>query len=172
MNHVTDSDTNIEIKIVLNFHPATQIIYFVSQFNLGWDMSRIQLFWERLSFEVYATTPKGIVEGFEFTVFQRNLKEWQERPWTLSLQMLKERNKSRFDSYSVRNSVLSVSHLTFPDNCRVHIFSDNLSQNSCISPDSALQHSLVSWVWSRHSVCSGGKRIDNLQYVPKKTLGL
>ena len=38
--------------------------------------------------------------GFEFTVLQRNLKEWhvlQERP-LLS-------NKSRFDSYSVRNSV-------------------------------------------------------------------
>ena len=32
---------------------------------------------------VHATIPKGIVGGFEFTVFQRNLKEWQERrPWT------------------------------------------------------------------------------------------
>ena len=36
---------------------------------------------------------KGIVGGFEFTVFQRNLKEWQERPWTLSLQMPKEGTK-------------------------------------------------------------------------------
>ena len=157
MHCVTDSDTNIEIKIVLYFHPGTQIpvIYFVSQFNWWWGMSHMQLFWERLSFEVHATTPKGIVGGFEFTVFQRNLKEWQERPWTLSLQMLKERSKSRFDSYSVRNSVLSISHITFPD-CRVHIFSDNLSQNSCLSPDSALPHSLVSRVWSRHSLCSGG----------------
>ena len=42
----------------------------------------IQLFGERLSDKVHATTPKGIVGGFEFTVFQRNLKEWQERPWT------------------------------------------------------------------------------------------
>ena len=42
----------------------------------------IQLFRERLSDKVHATTPKGIVGGFEFTVFQRNLKEWQERPWT------------------------------------------------------------------------------------------
>ena len=40
-------------------------------------------------------------------------------------------NKSRFNSYSVRNSVLIISHITFRD-CRVHIFSDNLSRNICI----------------------------------------
>ena len=39
-----------------------------------------QLFRERLSEKVHATNPKGIVGGFELTVFQRNLKEWQERP--------------------------------------------------------------------------------------------
>ena len=44
--------------------------------------------------------------------------------------MLKESNKSTFDSYSVRNSILIISHITFRD-CRAHIFSDNLSQNSC-----------------------------------------
>ena len=42
----------------------------------------IQLFRERLSDKVHATTSKGIVGGFEFTVFQRNLKERQERQWT------------------------------------------------------------------------------------------
>ena len=47
------------------------------------------------------------------------------------LRVLKESNKSRFDSCSVKNSVLIISHITFRD-CRVHIFSDNLSQNSCI----------------------------------------
>ena len=47
------------------------------------------------------------------------------------LRVLKESNKSRFDSYNVRNSVLSISHITFLA-CRVHIFSDNLSQNICI----------------------------------------
>ena len=71
----------------------------------------LQLFRERLSNKVHSTTPKGIVGGFEFTVFQRN--------------------KSRFDSYSVRNCVLTILHITFWD-CRVHIFSDNLSRNSCI----------------------------------------
>ena len=47
------------------------------------------------------------------------------------LQVLKESNESRFDSYSVRNSVLNISHITFRD-CRVLIFSDNLSRNSCM----------------------------------------
>ena len=31
----------------------------------------------------------------------------------------------------VRSSVLITSHITFRD-CHVHIFSDNLSRNSCI----------------------------------------
>ena len=47
------------------------------------------------------------------------------------LRALKESNKSRFDSYSVMNSVLIISHITFWD-CCVHILSDNLSRNSCI----------------------------------------
>ena len=42
----------------------------------------IQLFQERLSEKVQATIPKGTASGFEFTVLQRNLREWQERPWT------------------------------------------------------------------------------------------
>ena len=29
--------------------------------------------------KVHATIPKGTVGGFEFTVIQRNLKEWHER---------------------------------------------------------------------------------------------
>ena len=46
------------------------------------NLRYIQLFRERLSKKVHATIPKGIVGGFEFTVLQRNLKEWHERPWT------------------------------------------------------------------------------------------
>ena len=49
----------------------------------------------------------------------------------ICLRVLKESNKSRFDSYSVRNSVLNISHITLRD-FLVHIFSDNLSRNSCI----------------------------------------
>ena len=37
-------------------------------------MTNIQLFRERLS-------KSSIVAGFEFTLLQRNLKEWHERPW-------------------------------------------------------------------------------------------
>ena len=47
----------------------------------------------------------------------------------VNLRMLKESNKSRFHSHSVRNSVLIISHIAFPD-CREHNFSD--SRNSCI----------------------------------------
>ena len=47
------------------------------------------------------------------------------------LRVLKESNKSRLDSYSVRKSVSIISHVTFRD-CRVHSLSDNLSRNSCI----------------------------------------
>ena len=43
----------------------------------------------------------------------------------------KESNKSRLHSYSVRNSVLVTSHIAIRD-CRVYIFSDNFSRNSCV----------------------------------------
>ena len=41
-----------------------------------------KLFRERLSEKVHTTIPKGIVGGFERTVFQKNFKELHERPWT------------------------------------------------------------------------------------------
>ena len=65
----------------------------------------------------------------------------------ICLRVLKESNKSRFDSYSVRNSVLVISYITFRD-CRVHIFSDNLSRNSFIF--TVLCRSVV---WSLSSYC-------------------
>ena len=66
-----------------------------------------------------ATIPKGVVGGFEFTVLQRNLKEWHESPWTLFVSA----------KGNVRDSVLIISHITFRD-CCVPIFSNNLSQNN------------------------------------------
>ena len=39
----------------------------------------------------------------------------------ICLRVLKESNKSRFDRYSVSNSVLIIFHLNFWD-CRMHIF--------------------------------------------------
>ena len=65
----------------------------------------------------------------------------------ICLRVLKESNKSRFDSYSVRNSVLIISRITLRD-CRVHIFPDNLSRNSCIKKGS----DFTSW-----SILKGGK---------------
>ena len=59
--------------------------------------------------------------------FERMAQETMD----LCFQMLKESNNRRFNRYSVRNSVLIKSHITFRD-CRVHIFSDNLSWTSCI----------------------------------------
>ena len=91
----------------------------------------IQLFREKMSQKVHGTIPKGIVGGFEFTVVQRSLKKRIREATDVCLRELKESNKSRFDSYSVRNSVLIISHITLRD-CLVHIFSDNLSRNSCM----------------------------------------
>ena len=52
-----------------------------SRYGFSFYLS-IQLFQERLSEKVHATIPKGIVGDFEFTIFQRNFKEWHEKPWT------------------------------------------------------------------------------------------
>ena len=49
--------------------------------------------------------------------FERMAREAMD----ICLRVLKESNKSRFDSYSVRNSVLIMSHITYRD-CRVHTF--------------------------------------------------
>ena len=79
------------------------------------------------------------------------------------LWVLKESNKSRFDSYNVSNSVSIVSHITLRD-CRVHSFSDNLSRNSCIHTDGeVLSCSFpIGWDWSSHDnrdifTCEGWK---------------
>ena len=45
-------------------------------------MQYIQLFPERLSEKVHTTIL--IVGGFEFTVLQRNLKEWDKGQWTFA----------------------------------------------------------------------------------------
>ena len=91
----------------------------------------IQLFRERLSEKVHATIPKGIVGVFDFTVSSKKFQRMARVAMDLCLRVLKKSNKSRFDSYSLGNSVLIISHITFRF-CRVHIFCDKLSRNSCI----------------------------------------
>ena len=70
-----------------------------------------------------------VVLSFYLKEFERKTQEVKD----LCLRVLKESNKGRFNSDSVRNSVLIyLSHITFRD-CRLHIFSDNLSRrNSCM----------------------------------------
>ena len=83
--------------------------------------------------KVHATIPKDILISFEFTFLQtpKKFERMAREAMDVCLRVLKESNKSRFDSYSVRNSVLIISHITFRD-CRVHFFSDNVSRNSFI----------------------------------------
>ena len=64
--------------------------------------------------------------------FQRNVKELARKGHGMCSRVLKERKKVGSTATVVRNSVLIISHITFRD-CRVHNFSDNLSQNSCIA---------------------------------------
>ena len=91
----------------------------------------IQLFRERLSDKVHAATPERYCGLFWVHCFSKKFERMVGEAVDICLRVLKVGNKSRFDSYSVRNSVLIISHITFRD-CRVHIFSDNLSRNSCI----------------------------------------
>ena len=102
----------------------------------------IQVFRERLSEKVHATTPKGIVGSFECPVLQRNLKELHGRPRTYVCECQRKVKKLVLTATVVRNSVLIISHITFRD-CRVHNFSDNLSRNSCMCTPSSVLPRLV-----------------------------
>ena len=64
--------------------------------------------------------------------FSKKFQRMAGESMDVCLRVLKESNKSRFDSYGVRKSALIISRITFRD-CRVHSFSDNLSRNSCIT---------------------------------------
>ena len=92
--------------------------------------NHIQLFQERLLEKVYATILKGIVDGFEFSVLQRNLKEWHERPWTYVCEC--ERKATKVGSTAIVSEQCVDNIPYYLLDCRVHIFFDNLSWNSCI----------------------------------------
>ena len=76
---------------------------------------------------MHATTPKGIVGGFEFTVLQRNLKELARKAMKMCLRVLTESNKSRFDSYSRQEQCIDHIPYYLSGLSRAH-FSDNLSE--------------------------------------------
>ena len=73
--------------------------------------------------------PEWYCRWFLVNCFPTKFQTMERETMDVCLRVLKESNKSRFDSYSVRNSVLIISHITFRD-CHVHSFSDNLSRNS------------------------------------------
>ena len=72
--------------------------------------------------------PERYCGWFRVHCSSKNFERMALQAIDLCLRVLKESKKSRCGSYSVRNSVLIISHIAFRD-CRVHIFSDNLSRN-------------------------------------------
>ena len=48
----------------------------------------------------------------------------------ICLQVLKESTTNKFDSFNRQEQCIDHTHVAFRD-CRVHIFYDNLSRNSC-----------------------------------------
>ena len=63
--------------------------------------------------------------------FSKKFERMSREAMDVYLRVLKASNKSSFDSFSVRNSVLIICHIIFWG-CHVLIFSVNVSRNSCI----------------------------------------
>ena len=88
----------------------------------------IQLFRERLSEKGHATISKGIVGGFEFSVLQRNLKELTRKAMEMCFRVLKESNKSRFDSYSRQEQCIDHIPYCLSGLSRAHFFRQPFSK--------------------------------------------
>ena len=76
--------------------------------------------------------PEGYCGWFLVHCSSKKFQRMAQEAMDVCLRVLKQSKKSRFDSCSVRNSILIISRISFRD-CRVHIFPYNLSRNSCIS---------------------------------------
>ena len=85
-------------------------------------VTNIQLFRERLSGKVHATILESIVGGFEFSFFQRNLKELSRKAMEVCLRVLKESNKSRFDYYSRQEQCIDQIPYYLSGLSRAHLF--------------------------------------------------
>ena len=79
---------------------------------------------------MHATILKDTVGGFEFSVFQRNLKEFARKAMEMCVRVLKESSKSRLDSYSRQEQCIEHILYYLSGLSRAH-FSDNLPRNSC-----------------------------------------
>ena len=107
----------------------------------------------RLSEKVHATIPKGIVGGFDFAVLKRNFQEWQERLWTHVCECW--RKETKVGSTDTVSGTLVIPHINFQ-----LIFSDNLSQNSCMT--------IFVWENYRHTKLIISKRASNQRYFAKR----
>ena len=65
--------------------------------------------------------PERYCGWFLVHCFSRKFERMALEATDVCLRVLKESNKSRFGGYSVRNSTVIISHITFRD-YRVHIF--------------------------------------------------
>ena len=77
---------------------------------------------------MHATILKGIAGGFEFSVFQRNLKELARNTMEVCFRVLKESNKSRFDSYSRQEQCIDHIPYYLSRLSRAHFFRQPLSK--------------------------------------------
>ena len=55
----------------------------------------IQLFGERLSKKVHATTPKGIVDGFDFTVLSKTFEATAREAVDVCLRVLRKAKRKK-----------------------------------------------------------------------------
>ena len=82
----------------------------------------LQLFRKRLPEKVHATISKGIVGGFEFSFFQRSLKELARKAMEMCLRALKESNKSKLDRYSRQEQCIDYIPYYLSGLSRAHFF--------------------------------------------------
>ena len=120
--------SNDPVKVDGNFfcHAAT-VLSHIRMFSFL-HRECIQLFRERLSGKVHATILKGIVGGFKFSLFQRNLNQLAQKAMEMCLRVLKESNKSRFDSYNRQEHCIDHIPYYLSGLSRAHFFRQPFSK--------------------------------------------
>ena len=86
----------------------------------------VQLYFEKGCREKSTRQSQMLLWVFRVHCSSKTFERMTREATEIRLRVLEESNKSRFDSYSVRNCILIICHITCRD-CHVHIFSDNLS---------------------------------------------
>ena len=126
-------DNNTEVLVWIRMVPCEVASLPNPTTRKGWRHHRGTAISRKVVGKIARDNPERYCGWFLVYCFSMKFQRMAREAIDVCLRLLKESNKSRFNSYSVRNSVLIISHITFGD-CRVHSFSDNLSGNSCIRP--------------------------------------